>query len=387
MIEPFSVQVSDEVLADLQVRLKRSRPARDIANADWGYGTNAEYLNEVVDYWRKDYDWRRHERSMNGFAHFRTTIDGMPIHFIHEKGKGPRPLPLILNHGWPWTFWDFQKVIRPLTDPAAYGGDPADAFDVIVPSLPGYGFSTPLTTPGINFSRTADLWVTLMQDVLGYGRFGVQGGDWGGSITAQLGHKYADRVIGIHLHSMAYLHMFSGKPPPPLEYAPDEQGWMERTRHFYDHEAGYMQVQGTKPQTLAYALNDSPIGLCAWLLEKRRGWSDCGGEVERRFSKDDLITSTMLYWITESFGTSARYYYEARHRHWRPDHDRTPVVEAPTAMAIFDKEVALRPKGWAERYYNLKRWTVFPAGGHFPPMEEPEALVGDLRAFFRTLRS
>jgi pimeloyl-ACP methyl ester carboxylesterase len=385
-VEPFTVAAPDAVLADLKARLDRSRPAADFANADWSYGTNGRYLAELVDYWRSDYDWRHNEALINRHAHFRTVIDGMPIHFIHEKGKGGRPIPLILNHGWPCTFWDFQKIIGPLTDPAAYGGDPADSFDVIIPSLPGYGFSTPLTTAGVTFSRTADMWVTLMRDILGYERFAVQGGDWGGFVGAELGHKYADHVIGLHLNSMAYLHNLSGQTLPPLEYAPDERAWMERTRHFYDHENAYMQVQSTKPQTLAFAMNDSPIGLCAWLLEKRRSWSDCGGDVERRFSKDDLITSAMLLWITESFGTSARYYYEGKHNPWRPAHDRMPVVEAPTAIAIFPEEVALRPRQWAERYFNLKRWSKFPAGGHFPAMEEPDFLVGDLRAFFRDLR-
>jgi pimeloyl-ACP methyl ester carboxylesterase len=296
-------------------------------------------------------------------------------------------MPLMLNHGWPLTFWDFQKMIRPLADPAAFGGDPADAFDVIVPSLPGYGFSTPLATPGIDFSRTAALWVELMQGVLGYQRFAVQGGDWGGIIAAELGHRYSDRVIGLHLHSMAYLHMVSGRPLPPLDYAPEEQSRKQRTEAFYRDDNGYMQIQSTKPQTLAFALDDSPVGLCAWLLEKRRGWSDCGGKVERRFSKDDLITTTMIHWVTQSFGSSARYYYEAKHHRWHPAHERMPVVDVPTAIAVFEHDVAFRPRRWAESYYDLQRWTEFAAGGHFPQMEEPEVLVEDLRSFFRTLRT
>ncbi len=387
LVEPFSVGIPDAVLADLRVRLDSWRPADDYANEDWGYGTNGRYLSGLVDHWRTAYDWRHHERRMNQFAQFRTTIDGIPIHFIHELGRGPRPMPLMLNHGWPLTFWDFQKMIGPLSDPASHGGDPADAFDVIVPSLPGYGFSTPLTTPGVNFERTAEIWLDLMRGVLGYGRFAVQGGDWGGIVAAQLGHKHADSVIGIHLHSMAYPHMFSATKPPPLEYAPEERSRMERTRDFYEHDTGYMQIQSTKPQTLAFAMNDSPVGLLAWLLEKRRGWSDCGGDVERRFSKDDLITGAMLYWVTESFGSSARYYREAKRLPWTQAHDRMPVVEAPTAIAVFEHEVALRPRRWAERYYNLRRWTEFPRGGHFPQMEEPDALIEDLRAFFRTFRS
>lgn len=384
--EPFTVAVPEETLADLRERLARTRFPGDFANADWQYGTNLTYLKELVDYWLHQYDWRRHEREMNTFSHYKTMIEEVPIHFIHEPGKGPNPMPLILSHGWPWTFWDFHKVIRPLTDPAAFGGDPRDAFDVVVPSLPGYGFSTPLTKPGINFWRTADLWVTLMQEVLGYKKFAAQGGDWGALITAQLGHKYADRLIGCHVNLMAPLNVFLSGLPEASEYGPDEKGWYERNTHFFAAESGYSALQTTKPQTIAYALNDSPVGLCAWILEKRRTWSDCGGDVEKRFSKDDLLTTMTLYWLTQSYGTSARYYYEATHNPWQPAHHRTPVVEAPMGVAVFLQEVILMPRRWAERYYNLKRWTVMPAGGHFAPMEEPQRLVEDVRAFFRSLR-
>ncbi|MGH7836663.1 MAG: epoxide hydrolase family protein [Candidatus Binataceae bacterium] len=384
--ERFTIAIPDAALEDLRDRLARTRFPRDFANPKWEYGTNTAYLKELVEYWRTKYDWRRHERAMNAFANYKTEIDGVPLHFIHEPGKGPNPIPLILTHGWPWTFWDLHKVIAPLTDPAAHGGDPADSFDVVVPSLPGYGFSTPLTTPGINYWRTADLWVALMQDVLGYKKFAAEGGDWGAIVTAQLGHKYADRLIGIHMHLLVSLGFFSGGGPAPEDFGAGEEGWLERNRNFIDNESGYMRLQCTKPQTIAAALNDSPAGLLAWLVEKRRTWSDCGGDVERRFSKDDLCTTATLYWFTESYGTSARYYYEAAHNQWQPSHNRTPVVEAPTAAAVFLKEVMLMPRKWAERYYNLKRWTVMPSGGHFAPMEEPQMLVNDIRAFFRTLR-
>ena len=208
--EPFKVAIPAPVLADLRGRLKKTRWAEDFANDHWAYGTNGAELRTLVDYWLKDFNWRRQEREINRFAHYRTSIEGIPIHFIHEPGKGPRPIPLILSHGWPWTFWDLHKVIKPLSDPAAFGGSPEDAFDVVVPSLPGYGFSTPLTTPGINYWRTADLWVQLMQDVLGYHRFAAQGGDWGALITAQLGHKYADRMIGIHVTMVGGLSLTGG---------------------------------------------------------------------------------------------------------------------------------------------------------------------------------
>ena len=384
--ESFTIAVPDETLSDLHERLVKTRWSEDFANDQWQYGTNGAYLKELVDYWLHQYDWRKHEQEMNSFSHYKTTIENIPIHFIHEPGRGPKPMPLILSHGWPWTFWDLCKVIRPLADPAAFGGDPNDAFDVVVPSLPGYGFSTPLTTPGMNYWRTADLWVTLMQDVLGYEKFATQGGDFGALLSAQLGHKYADRLIGLHIHLMLPLDFHTAGLPDASQYGPDEQDWFARTQHFFAAEAGYYHLQSTKPQTLAFGLNDSPVGLAAWLVEKRRTWGDCKGNVESRFSKDDLLNTVMLYWITQSFGTSARYYYEAMHNPWRPSHSRTPVVEAPTGMAVFVNEVVLMPRKWAERYYNLKRWTVMPSGGHFGAMEEPERLVEDIRAFFRSLR-
>ncbi|MGH7963789.1 MAG: epoxide hydrolase family protein, partial [Candidatus Binatia bacterium] len=262
--EPFTIAVPEETLTDLRARLTKTRWPDDFANPQWQYGTNLAYLKELVDYWLHQYDWRRHERAMNEFHHYRTTIDGMPIHFIHEPGRGPKPLPLILSHGWPWTFWDLQKVIRPLSDPAAFGGDPQDAFDVVVPSLPGYGFSTPLTTPGINWWRTADLWVTLMQEVLGYKKFAAEGGDWGALITLQLGHKYADRLVGVYSHMPFPLTLNLADAPPASDYGPEEQGWFERTQNFWLYESGYFALQSTKPQTLTYGLMDSPVGLCAW---------------------------------------------------------------------------------------------------------------------------
>jgi len=386
MIEPFEVHIADDVLDDLKARLRRTRLAPDFANEDWEYGTNAAYLRELLAYWETGFDWRAQEREINAFAQFRTMIDDVPVHFIHERGRGPNPMPLIMTHGWPWTFWDLQKVIRPLADPASFGGDPADAFDVVVPSLPGFGFSTPLTVPNINFVRTADIWRVLMRDVLGYQKFAAQGGDFGAYVTAQIGHKYAADVFGIHVHLIGPLGMIRGNMPDDSVFAAEEKHWIATNAHFFAVEGGYSNLQGTKPQTLAYGLNDSPAGLAAWLLEKRRRWSDCGGDVETRFSKDDLLTNFTLYWATESFGTSARFYAEARRNPWSPAHDRRPVVEAPTAILLFDKDIVKLPRKWAEGYYNLQRWNVPKTGGHFVPMEEPEVLIDDLRAFFRPYR-
>ncbi len=385
-IQPFRVETSDGELDDLKRRLDGTRWAQDFANDAWSYGTNGAYLRELVDYWRTGFDWRAQERRINAIPQFRTHIGGMPIHFQHIRGKGPNPTPLLLSHGWPWTFWDFHKVIGPLTDPAAHGGDAADSFDLVIPSLPGYGFSTPLTTPGMNFWNTADVFAELMTG-LGYSRFAAAGGDWGAFVTAQLGHKYSQRLIGAHVTLMSPLDFFTGGSVPAEDYSESEAGWRERGQNFFLTEAGYYALQSTKPQTVAFALNDSPVGLCSWIVEKRRTWSDCNGQVETRFSKDDLLTTVMIYWLTQSYGTSARFYYEAAHNPWQPSHALQPVVQAPTAAAVFLKEVVLQPHRWAERYFNLKRWTVFESGGHFAPMEEPAALAGDIRAFFRALRS
>ena len=379
----FVIDIPEETLSDLRDRLANTRWPDEIGNDDWTYGTRLADLKQLVEYWRTSYDWRRHERAMNAFPHYTVSIDDQPIHFIHQPGRGPKPMPLVLTHGWPWTFWDFHKVIRPLADPAAFGADPADAFDVVVPSLPGFGFSTPLRKTGIAIREVSDRWVALMRDVLGYERFAAQGGDIGSLVSTDLGHAHAAHLIGVHTTLPVPL---SFELPPESDYSAEEAGWHAKTQHFFAEERGYAGIQGTKPQTAAYGLTDSPAGLCAWILEKRRTWSDCGGDVARRFSPDELLTTMTLYWVTRTIGTSFRSYYERRVHPWQPVHARHPVVEAPTACAVFPGDVIHMPRRWAEGYYNLKRWTVMPAGGHFAPMEEPELLVEDVRTFFRTLR-
>ena len=386
MTQPFVIRIEQAALDDLQARLARTRWAEDFANDDWGYGSNAAYLKELVAHWRTGYDWRAAEAEMNRLPHFRSTIDGVPIHYIRQPGRSPRPMPLLLNHGWPWTFWDYRKLIGPLADPAAHGGDEADAFDVVVPSLPGFGFSSPLRQTGVNFTRTADLWVALMQRELGYPRFATHGGDWGSFVSAQLGHKFADRLIGVHLHFAAPLDFMNGGTVPKEDFDADELPLRRANGAFARTETGYSALQSTRPQSLAFALEDSPVGLAAWLVEKRRRWSDCGGEVERRFSKDDLLTGVMIYWLTQTAGSSARYYAEALRQPWQPSHDRLPVVEAPTGLALFPGEIYRQPRRWLRRYYNLQHCTTMPSGGHFAPMEEPERLIEDIRAFFRPLR-
>ncbi len=383
-MRPFRVDVPDEVLNDLHARLKRTRWADDFANESWQYGTNTAYLKELVAYWIEVYDWRKQERAINAYPQFRTEIDGVPIHFIHVRGKGPNPKPLILSHGWPWTFWEYRKVIDPLSDPGAHGGDRADAFDVVVPSLPGYGFSTPLRTPGVNFWRTSGLWVKLMEE-LGYTRFAAHGADWGALISADLGHRYPARMMGVHFTMMLPLDLFSGGTPAPEDYDADEAPIATGLQNFFAAESAYSALQSTKPQTIAVALNDSPVGLLSWIVEKLRSWSDCHGDVETRFSKDDLLTTVMIYWVTQSYGTSARYYYEAAHNPWKPVHGRMPVVEAPTGISVLPAEFASAPRRWVQRYYNLKQKRHQASGGHYGAWEEPEAIITDVRDFFRML--
>ncbi|MDE2405564.1 MAG: epoxide hydrolase [Sphingomonadales bacterium] len=383
-IEPFSIAVPESVLTDLRERLARTRWTPDFANDDWRYGANAAYLRDLAGYWRDGYDWRAREAEINRLPHFRTVIDGLPIHFVHVRGRGPAPRPLLLSHGWPWTFLDFGKLIGPLTDPAAHGGDPADAFDLVIPSLPGFAFSTPLTVPGINWWKTADLWVTLMER-LGHPRFGAHGGDVGAFISAQLGHRHAGRIIGVHLTTPGQLTFMTGGGWDEREFTDAEAARVARMRQVRASETGHFVVQSTKPQNLAVAFADSPAGLLAWLVDKRRAWSDCRGDVESRFTRDELLDNAMLYWVTESFHTSARFYYEGAHDPWRPSRAGMPVVAAPTGIAVFPAELTFAPRAAAARYYDLRRWTEMPEGGHFAAMEVPVLLIEDLRAFFRGL--
>jgi pimeloyl-ACP methyl ester carboxylesterase len=380
-MEPFEIDVPRAALDDLARRLDEARWVPDFANGDWRYGVNGEALAELVDYWRTEFDWRAQEAAMNRFPHYRTEIEGVPIHFIHVRGRDEGSIPLVMTHGWPWTFWDFRDVIGPLADPAAHGAVGAPCFDVIVPSLPGFGFSSPLTQPGIGFGRTADLWHRLMTETLGYERYAAHGGDWGAMVTAALGHRYADHLYGIHESLPGFLGLDYGSLQAS-DYGPTEVGWFEHTKAMEAKTASHMAVHSLDPQTLAYALNDSPIGLLAWILERRRAWSDCDGDVERCFTKDDLLTTVSIYWLTGTVGTSLRFYWKNAQHPWQPIHDRQPPVEAPAAFAVFPKDVLLVPLEVARRYANVQRWTVMPRGGHFAAAEQPELLVDDLRAFF-----
>lgn len=379
---PFHLDVPQPVIDDLHRRLQQTRWPDDVDNDDWRYGFNRNYLRELVSYWIDEYDWRKQEAAINQYPQFIADVDGVPIHFIHVRGKGNNPRPLILTHGYPWTFWDYRKLIEPLTDPAAHGGCADDAFDVVIPSLPGYGFSTPLRTTGINFARTAGLWVKLMRDVLGYGKFAAHGGDWGALVTSQLGHQYAEHLLGIHLVTAIPLDVFSKGLPHASYYGAGEEDWHAYNASKLATGSGYMAVQTTRPQTVAYAMHDSPVGLCAWIVEKSRDWSDCNGDVEARFSKDDLINKVMLYWVGGSFVSAARFYYEAAHHPWQPSHALQPPVQAPTAILAFMQDVIRMPRRWIEQTYNIQRLNYAQSGGHFSPMEEPLRVIADIRAFF-----
>lgn len=393
-IERFVVHVPEATLADLAGRLERTVWPDDPENEDWRYGVNAAYLRELVDYWRADFDWRRVETAINAFPNFQTVIDGVPIHFIHRRGVGPKPVPIILTHGWPWTFWDMHRIIEPLADPAGHGGDPADAFDVIVPSLPGYGFSGPVPRAGMNFWKTADLWHRLMTEGLGYDRYAASGGDWGALVSSQLGHKYAASLHGIHLMHPMLLDQFNGPRPWDVTARAWDQGQPVPASML--KFASHFAVQVLDPQTLAYALADSPVGTLAWLLERWRSWGDSGGDPEHVFSREHMIASAMIYWITGTVGSSMRAYADAARDPWRPSHNRAPMVQAPTAITFLSGEnppgistsdrVALFQDGPRAAAFNAVYLRAHEGGGHFGYYENPQAVITDLRAMFRERR-
>ena len=342
----------------------------------WEYGIPIDYLQQLVAYWRDHYDWRAEEDRLNSFEHYRTRIGGQGIHFIHARSAHPEALPLLLTHGWPGSIVEFLDVIPRLTDPEAHGGTAGDAFHVIAPSLPGYGFSEPPRTPGWDVQRIAETFVELMARV-GYPRYVAQGGDWGAQVTTRIGGLDPRHCAALHLN------MAPGVPPPgPESLTDEEQADLAAMKRFTGEESGYANEQGTKPQTLAVGLNDSPAGLLAWIVEKFRAWSDCDGDPERCFTRDQLITNVMLYWITQTGASSARLYWETRRSSAAPP----PFVDLPTGVARYPKEVLRWPRSWVERQFNVVRWEVMDRGGHFPAMEQPDLFVDDLRQFFRTIR-
>jgi pimeloyl-ACP methyl ester carboxylesterase len=377
-IEPFTIAIPDETLADLQDRLHRTRWPDEVQDAGWDYGSNLVFMQRLAGYWREEYDWRVHEREMNRFSHFRAVVDGIGIHFIHKKGKGKNPFPLVLLHGWPGSFVMLQKIIPLLTDPARYGGDARDSFEVIVPSLPGYGFSDRPAEKGVGIVRTAALFLQLLGEGLGKRRYGLRGSDLGSGVAMVMANRSPASVAGFHT---------SGAMPPFFGNTADlteaETRYIESAMRLREQEGAYAMLHATKPQTLSYGLNDSPVGLAAWIVEKLRSWSDCGGHIETRFSMDDICTMLTLYWVTETIGSSTRMYYESM-RTMDPAAFRR--VEAPTAQAMPPRGIGVSPREWEERFANIRRWTMLPRGGHFPEWEEPVLIAEDLREFFREFR-
>ena len=379
---PFEISVDDAALEDLRERLARTRWPDEIPGAGWDYGSNLAYIKELVEYWQTDFDWRAQEKKLNAFNHFKSEVDGLDIHFILERGKGPSPMPLVITHGWPSTFFEMTKVIPLLADPGSHGADPADSFDVVAPSLPGFGFSQASKEPAMQVQRVADLWAKLMTENLGYSKFAAQGGDIGAGVTAVLGYAHADKMYGVHLISLTRPMPYLGPGSRPLTEA--EAAYVAQRAQWFQDEGGYFHIQGTKPQTLSYGLNDSPAGLAGWIVEKYRSWSDCGGDVESRYTKDELLTIVTLYWVTQTIGSSVRMYRENQSDLWTMGQEE--IISAPAGMAMFPQEIARPPREWAERSYDVRRWSQMPSGGHFAALEEPELLAHEIREFFRPLR-
>jgi epoxide hydrolase len=376
-IERFEIRVDDEVLEDLRNRLAHTRFPDQIEGTTWEYGIPTDYLRDLVKYWLETYDWRAHEASLNQLGHFRTDIDGQSIHFVHARSRHPDAFPLLLTHGWPGSIVEFLDVIPRLTAPESYGGHSADAFCVVAPSLPGYGFSEPTRTRGWDVLRTACAFSELMRR-LGYTRYGAQGGDWGAQVATRIGVLDVEHCAAIHLNMPV-----ADPPEEPIPLGDSDQSDLIAMRQFRREESGYAAEQGTKPQTLGVALNDSPAGLLAWIVEKFRTWSDCEGDPENIFTRDQLITNVMMYWVTQTITSSARLYWETQHGDPESELD---FVGIPTGVARYPKEVIRVPRPWIERRYNVTHWAEMPRGGHFAAMEQPELFVDDLRTFFATVR-
>ncbi|MDQ2857127.1 MAG: epoxide hydrolase 1 [Candidatus Eremiobacteraeota bacterium] len=379
-IRPFRIEVAQSELDDLRARLSHAR-LPDAIVRDWSDGTDTAYMRELLAYWRDAFDWRAQEARLNAFPHFKVRVAGRDVHVLHARGSGAARLPLILSHGWPGSFVEMLDIVPRLTHPERFGGDPRDAFDVVVPSLPGYGFSERPSVPGTTAGVIADLWAELMT-TLGYERFGAQGGDWGSAISTHLGIEHARRIVGVHLNYMFRAFLPSRRSLGTNAH-PDETAYFDDVARWYAAEGGYSHLQGTKPQTLAFALGDSPAGLAAYIVEKFRTWSDCGGSVESVFSKDTLLTNVAIYWFTATIGSSMHLYWERERASMRPP-SVPPAV--PFALAAFPRELSTPPRRLVERVFRVDRYTPMPRGGHFAALEQPEMLASDIAAFFRPLR-
>jgi microsomal epoxide hydrolase len=378
--KPFTLAVPEAAIVDLRERLARTRFPDQAPGPAWAYGSDVAYMQDLVAYWHDAFDWRAAEARLNAFPQYKVRLHDIDLHFLRVEGKGPAPCPLLLSHGWPGSVFEFLDIIPRLTDPARFGDDPADAFTVIAPSLPGYGLSFAPGQKRFSVEVIAACFADLMTDVLGYRRYAAQGGDWGSFITSRLACDHPDRLLGIHLNLMPLRR----DPATVANPTPEEKEYLHELTVFLKEETGYQWIQGTRPQTLAFGLTDSPAGLAAWIVEKFRRWSDCGGDVETVFTKDALLANISFYWFTGAIGSSFWPYYARMHGRWPiPDGG----IAVPTGYAEFPREILSPPRSLAARTYSdIRRWTVMPRGGHFAAMEQPEALAAELRAFFRPLR-
>jgi pimeloyl-ACP methyl ester carboxylesterase len=386
-VTPWRIDVPDAALEDMHERLGRTRLAGDLPNAGWDYGTSGSYLAGLVDYWKDTFDWRKAEARLNGLDNMRAEVDDLRMHVVHRRGTGPDPLPLVLVHGWPSGYLEMTRLVPLLADPAGCGADPADAFHVVVPSLPGFGFSEAPRERGYGYKRMAQAVRRVMAEGLGYRRYGLHGTGLGAFVNGRLAFDDPHAVIGVHTHDPALIPPPSFDPPsaPPNDA---EKAFLDRSRQWSAAEGAYGALHRTKPQSLAHALNDSPAGLASWLVEKHRTWSDCGGDLETRYTKDDLLTSATLYWVTGSIGSAIRAYYERAHADPPvPAGARLPV---PTGVAMPPARPGCpprqAPRSMIDRSHDVRHWADLPRGGHFASWEEPELVAASIREFFRPLR-
>lgn len=383
-IIPFNISISDTDIADLQQRLALTRLPDQLSDTSWEYGTDIGYLSGLIEYWQNDFDWRAQERQLNQFDQFKTEVDGLDMHFIHQRSSNPNAIPLMMVHGWPGSISEFVKIIGPLTEPQLHGGDASDAFHIIAPSLPGFGFSEIPDQRGYSPEKMAHILAGLMEKI-GYQQYAIAGGDWGAIINRHVANNYPDRLIGLHSNMML------ANPPADQQQRENvtaEESEARAARGAYmENERAYQLIQGSKPQSLGYGLNDSPAGLAAWISEKFHGWSDmpqgADGNLDDYITKDEILTNVSIYWFTQTITASTRIYYE---------NSKTPpakpmgYIDVPTGAAIFPAEIFITPRAWAEASYDLRHWTVMPDGGHFAALEQPELYLQDLRDFFQLLR-
>jgi pimeloyl-ACP methyl ester carboxylesterase len=376
-VSPFRIAVPDAVVNDLKSRLRNTRWPEAEPVDDWSQGAPLKWIKDVCGYWAEQYDWRKREAALNRFAQFTTDIEGLGIHFIHARSPHPQAMPLIITHGWPGSVVEFHKVIEPLVDPVAHGGNAADAFHVVCPSLPGFGFSAKPTATGWGVDRIAKTWAVLMNR-LGYARYGAQGGDWGSAVTTALGAQDPDHCAGIHI-TLA----MGTRPNVEAQPTPEETRALEGIKYYADWDSGYSKQQSTRPQTLGYALTDSPSGQAAWILEKFWAWTDCNGHPENILTRDELLDNVMLYWVTASATSSARLYWES----FGPKRRTAHTVKVPTGVAVFPKEIVTPVRKWMEAsYVNITHWSEMPKGGHFAAFEQPDLFIKEVRDFFRKIR-